>query len=94
MFRVNYSGYDVSDQNYFRVLRPFGSGDYLFAFFLTETDVIFPDGIETAEMGSVAIFAPGDVQDFSARREFHISFVHFSCDEAEFKRFKPDLPSR
>ena len=87
MIHVNYSGYDVSDENYFRVLRPFGSGDYLFVFFLTETDVIFPDGIESAEMGSFAIFRPGDVQDFSARREYHVSFVHFSCGEAEFNRF-------
>ncbi|MBP5224701.1 MAG: helix-turn-helix transcriptional regulator [Lachnospiraceae bacterium] len=87
MFRVNYSGYDVSDRNYYRVFRPFGSGDYLLVFFLTETDVTFPDGIETAQMGSVAIFTPGELQDFAARREFHQSYVHFTCKSEEFLKY-------
>ena len=87
MFTVNYAGYNIEGENYTRVFRPGGSGDYTLVFFLTNMHVCLEDEIQEAWPGSVIIFRPEDTQDYSAVREARSSFVHFSVPEEEISKY-------
>ena len=88
MIKVNYVGYETSDENYTRIHRPQGSGDYLLAYFLTPMHISRENDIAVAMPGGVMIFEPGREQDFSAIREFKISYVHFTVRKDEMDSFR------
>ena len=90
MISVNYVGCNAVEDNYTQVLRPNGSGDCLFICFLTPMHICLPDQIEVARPGACILYTPGIVQEYSAIRDFRISFVHFSVPKAELEKF--DLP--
>ena len=88
MFKVNYVGFETEEENYTRVHRPQGSGDYLLAYFLTPMHISKENDIAVAMPGGTIIFEPGKEQDFSALREFKVSYVHFSVRPEEMESFR------
>ncbi len=91
MITVNYAGYKVSDNNYTRVNRPGGSGDYLFVRFETPMHVCLADEIAVAEPGACILYRPGEVQEYSAVRDYCASYVFFSAPDEEIDLL--DLPA-
>lgn len=91
MIKVNHIGFDVTGKNYERVYRPAGSGDYLMLFALSTIHVCLEREIATAAPSAVIIFEPGHIQEYSAARDFRMSYVHFSMPKAEMDRFKLPL---
>jgi len=87
MFTVDYVDYHVTDEHYTRVHQKSGSPDYTFLFFLSPMHVILSDHIEEAAPGSFVIFAPGDEQDYSALRDFKVSYFRFSCPFEDYANF-------
>ncbi|MBR5739319.1 MAG: helix-turn-helix transcriptional regulator [Lachnospiraceae bacterium] len=88
MIKVNYVGYETVEENYTRIHRPQGSGDYLLVYFLTPMHISRENDIAVAMPGSVMLFEPGREQDFSAIREFKISYVHFTVRKDEMDSFR------
>jgi len=87
MFTVNYAGYHVIDEHYTRVHEKSGSMDYTLLFFLSPMNVILPGRVETVAPGSFVIFAPGDEQDYSALRDFKVSYMRFACPWEEYGKY-------
>ena len=87
MFTVTYAGYNVEEENYTRIFRPMGSGAYTFVFFVTPMHVYLDDSIEVAMPGSCVLYGPDDIQDYSAIRDFRMSFVQFDARPADLKKF-------
>lgn len=88
MISIHYVGYDVTGKNYERISRPKGSGDYLFLFFLSSMHVMLENEIGLAAPGACFIFEPGKPQDYSAVRDFRLSYIHFHAPRSEMSRFK------
>ena len=59
MIKVNYVGYETVEENYTRIHRPQGSGDYLLVYFLTPMHISRENDIAVAMPGSVMLFEPG-----------------------------------
>jgi AraC-like DNA-binding protein len=91
MMKVNYVGYETEGEHYARIHRPQGSGDYLLAYFLTPMHITRDNDIAVAMPGGVMLFEPGKEQDFSALREFKVSYVHFSARKEEVDSFRLPL---
>ncbi len=87
MITVNYTGYNVEEENYARIFRPMGSGAYTFVFFVTPMHVYLEDSIEVAMPGSCLFYGPEDIQDYSAIRDFRASTVQFSARPADLKKY-------
>ena len=88
MIKVNHIGFDVTGKNYEQVCRTKGSGDYLMIFAISSLDVCLENEIAVAAPSAVVIFKPGQKQEFSAVRDYRLSYVHFSASSAEMERFK------
>ena len=82
--KVNYVGLEATGEKYTRVYRPEGSGDYLFVMFHEEMHVLLENEIAEAAPGAMILYRPGVTQDYSALRDFSISFVHFSASREDF----------
>lgn len=87
MLKINHIGFDVTGKNYERVYRPDGSGDYLLLFALSSLHVCLENEIAVAAPSAMIIFEPGKVQEYSAVRDFRLSYIHFSASRAEMDRF-------
>ena len=81
MIHVTYAGCHQTEENYRRVQRPDGSGGYLLLFFESAMHVVTDDAIVTAQPSACIIYTPGAAQDYSAVRDFRLSFVHFTADD-------------
>lgn len=87
MIKINHIGFDVTGKNYERVFRTKGSGDYLFLFMLSSFHVALEKEIAVAAPGACILYTPGTKQDYSALRDFRLSYIHFTIPGAEKSRF-------
>lgn len=87
MFTIRYAGCNVTGENYTKILKPYGSGDFLFVCFLTHTHVTIGDRIETARPGACILYTPGTPQHFDAVRDFRFSFVQYDAPADEANAF-------
>lgn len=102
MYDIHYVAYEAPGENYARVYRPKGSGDWVFVMFHETMHVVLENEIAEADPGAMILFRPRQEQDFSALRDFSISFFHFSADPAEIEAygfpigrvFMPEDPAR
>lgn len=88
MIQVTYAGLNAEEENYSRIHRPNGSGDYLLLYFIMPMHVVLEREIIDAEEGDVLLYEPGIEQDYGSIREFRISYIHFQADKAEMDAFK------
>ena len=86
MLKVRYVGYEVVGENYARIFRPNGSGDYVLVYFHETMHVLLENEIAVAEPDTMILYKPGVEQDFSALRDFSATYVHFTADPEEVAR--------
>ncbi|MCI2047282.1 MAG: helix-turn-helix transcriptional regulator [Faecalibacterium sp.] len=79
MLTLNYCGYDVKNPDRDTILRPHGSGDWLFLYVQAEMTFYLPDGPARAMPGACLLYAPGMPQHYQAEALFLNSFAHFSA---------------
>ena len=91
MIRIQYAGCHQTEDNYTRVQRPGGSGGYLLLFFESAMHVVTEESIVTAEPSACILYAPGSAQDYSAVRDFRLSFVHFTAEPEDLRGFSLPL---
>ncbi len=87
MIRVQYAGCHHTEENYTRIQRPKGSGDYLLILFESAMHVMTEETIETAQPSACILYTPGVPQDYSAIRDFRLSYVHFTASESDLEGF-------
>jgi AraC-type DNA-binding domain-containing proteins len=64
-FKLNYIGYNYSENNSFIINRPNGSGDYLFLFFSTPVNILLQDQMVLTKPNAIIIFSPDFPQYYS-----------------------------
>jgi AraC-like DNA-binding protein len=80
VLRLNYCGYDIKNADRDAILRPLGSGDWLFLYVQSEMVFDLPEGQRSAKPGACLLYAPGMPQHYQAKALFLNSFAHFSAD--------------
>lgn len=83
-FQVNYCDYHHTNQDYDKINRPNGSGDFLFLHFMTPMKVYIGKEMEIAREGAFLLFQPGKPQIYQAVRRFTNSFIHFNFSGTDF----------
>ncbi|ADL50184.1 helix-turn-helix transcriptional regulator [Clostridium cellulovorans] len=78
MFKINYCDYNHSNPDYDQINRPYGSGDYLFLFFLTPMKIKIGEETIFSKENAFILFPKGTPQEYSAVKKFKNSFLHFS----------------
>ena len=81
MYKLNFCEYNRSNQDYDRIFRPSGSGDYLFLLLKTPMKVYLEEGLVITRENACILYTPGTAQNYQAVRRFCNSYIHFSSDE-------------
>lgn len=77
MYQVHYCEFSRQNDASEHILRPNGSGDWLFLLFLAPMQVTFPDHAETVQAGGCLLYSPDAYQDYRAAGVFRNSYIHF-----------------
>lgn len=87
MINVNFVDYMRRETPEHEVLRPHGSGDYLFLYFPVPMK-FYRDGewIVTKKHACI-LFAPDDAHNFYGSPDFINTFIHFNISESEIGKF-------
>lgn len=80
MFKINYCDYNHTNPDFDQIYRPYGSGDYLFLFFLTPMKIKIGEETIFSKENAFILFPKGAPQEYSAIKKFKNSFLHFSSD--------------
>lgn len=80
MFQISYCEFNRSNQDYDRIYRPAGSGDYLFLILKTPMKCYFDDQMVISKENACILYTPGFCQDYQAVKKFRNSYMHFSSD--------------
>ncbi|MDO5155769.1 MAG: AraC family transcriptional regulator [Eubacteriales bacterium] len=84
MFTVNYCDSNRHNVDKDQIIRPYGSGDYLFLYFMTKMKVTFGETIVTALPNSFLLFPKDAPQIYEAENKFQNGFIHFSVKDPGF----------
>ena len=93
--KLNAVGYDYKHDHDFRIERPYGSGDYLFLFFITEITIDIEGVSINGKPNSCIIFTPDHSQKYyNAKNGFINDWFHFTANNnVESFLEKLDLPT-
>lgn len=80
MFQMNYCEFNRSNQDYDRIYRPGGSGDYLFLLLKTPMKCYFDGQLMISRENACILYTPDFCQDYQAVKKFRNSYMHFSSD--------------
>ena len=90
MITVNLVDYMKCESQTSEIVRPQGSGDYLFLYFPVPMKWYTNDGFITTQKNACVLLHPTNPHRFCGAPDFQNTFIHFLCSENEAERF--DIP--
>ena len=87
MMTLNFCEYNRFNQDYDRICRPSGSGDYLFLLLKTPMKVYLEDKLHITKENACILYTPQTPQHYQAVKRFCNSYLHFSSDTNPCLRF-------
>ena len=87
MMTLNFCEYNRFNQDYDRICRPSGSGDYLFLLLKTPMKVYLEDKLHITKENACILYTLQTPQHYQAVKRFCNSYLHFSSDINPCLRF-------
>lgn len=87
MINVNFVDYMRQEVSKHEILRPYGSGDYLFLYFPVPMKFCKDKEYIITEKHACILFAPKDAHSFCGNPDFINTFIHFNVSENEVEKF-------
>lgn len=88
MFQINYCEFNRNNDDYDRIYRPEGSGDYLFLLWKTPMKCYLNGQLIISQENACILYTPDAYQSYQAVKKFRNSYLHFSTDLSLETKYK------
>ncbi|MBC7960522.1 MAG: helix-turn-helix transcriptional regulator [Vallitaleaceae bacterium] len=93
LYELKHIGYNYIEDNTFIIDRPYGSGNYLFLFFVTPVNILINGQIVKTRPGAIVLFEPNCPQYYSNTTDgFTNDWFHLVSDDLAFFITTLNLP--